>query len=152
MTLSVADDLINAIKAAAGDALPDAIVEDGLPVTSDPSDYLAIGYRDDGPAVESTKDFVNGNLDGTIREEGRIWCTAAAWIGETDYATVRARVYAIGDAVAELCRIRGGTDPAFGVTRALWTMAGADQKLDVFPGSMGCAALLQFSIDYEARP
>ena len=66
----------------------------------------------------------------------------------------RDAVFAIATAVANLCRIRGGTDPAFGVERALWTVCGSEteSQFDQYAGPGGRVATLKFRIRYEARP
>ncbi len=156
---SVAPELIDAIVAAAQDALPYVTVSDGFAASSSAADTLMIGVDDpnvDGAqyGVDSEHDFVNGNLDGMIEEKGTIVCAAMSWVGDLNGAkTVRDRVYAIANSVAELCRIRGGTDPAFGVERAMWTVCGkGGTQLLQWPGDRGVAALLIFRIYYEGRP
>lgn len=157
MAFSVAPDLIEAIVAYAKDALPHIVVSDGFAVTSDNSETLMIGVDDpnvDGAqfSVEGERDFVNGGLDGIIAETGEIVCAATAWIGDDDPLTPRRRVYDIADKIAELCAIRGATDPAFGVEKALWTVAGRRHQLLQMAGDGGCAAILIFRIYYEGRP
>ena len=157
MAFSVAPDLIEAIVAYAQDALPYVNVSDGFTVTSDAGDTLMIGVDDpnvDGAqfSVEGERDFVNGGLDGIIAETGEIICAATSWIGDDDQATPRRRVFDIADKVADLCATRGATDPAFGVERALWTVAGRRHQLLQIAGDGGRAALLIFRIYYEARP
>lgn len=152
MAYSVVPDLVEAIVSAAQDALPDVTVTDTRPVTLDPGDYLAVCFNDFAPAVTTQRDFATTGRDGSIDEVGEIWCTAAAMVGDDDPATARRRVYDIAAAVDQLCRIRGGTDPAFGVERALWTRMGDQGQYDPIPGTTGSAGILTFSIHYEARP
>lgn len=153
---SVGAQLIDAITAAAQDALPDVLVTDGFAEPPGPGAQLMIGYDDDdGPSIAMRHDFVNGNLDGGIQEQADITCTAAAWIGNPqDQKTPRDAVFDIADAVAALCRINGRTDPAFGVTRALWTICGSENesRFDQWAGPAGRVATLKFRIRYEARP
>ena len=115
-----------------------------------------VGYDDDGaPSITMRHDFVNGNLDGIIEEEADIICTAASWIGNPDdQKTPRDAVFAIATTIANLCRIRGGTDPAFGVERALWTLCGSDNEsqFDQYGADGGRVATLKFRIRYTARP
>lgn len=153
---SVGAKLIDAITAAAQDALPYVLVKDGFVAPTGPGDILMVGYDDDGaPAITMRHDFVNGNLDGIIEEEADIICTAASWIGNPDdQKTPRDAVFAIATAIANLCRIRGGTDPAFGVERALWTLCGSDNEsqFDQYGADGGRVATLKFRIRYKARP
>lgn len=153
---SVGAQLIDAITAAAQDALPYVLVKDGFVAPTGPGDILMVGYDDDGaPAITMRHDFVNGNLDGIIEEEADIICTAASWIGNPDdQKTPRDAVFAIATAIANLCRIRGGTDPAFGVERALWTLCGSDNEsqFDQYGADGGRVATLKFRIHYKARP
>lgn len=153
---SVGAQLIDAITAAAQDALPYVLVKDGFVAPTGPGDILMVGYDDDGaPSITMRHDFVNGNLDGIIEEEADIICTAASWIGNPDdQKTPRDAVFAIATTIANLCRIRGGTDPAFGVERALWTLCGSDNEsqFDQYGADGGRVATLKFRIRYKARP
>lgn len=153
---SVGAQLIDAITAAAQDALPYVLVKDGFVAPTGPGDILMIGYDDDGaPAITMRHDFVNGNLDGIIEEEADIICTAASWIGNPDdQKTPRDAVFAIATTIANLCRIRGGTDPAFGVERAMWTLCGSESEsqFDQWGADGGRVATLKFRIHYKARP
>lgn len=153
---SVGAQLIDAITLAAQDALPNAQVTDGFAEPVGPGDQLMIGYDDDGgPSIAMRHDFVNGNLDGTIDETGDITCTAASWIGNPqDQKTPRDAVFDIASTVAKLCRINGYTDPAFGVTQALWTICGSENEshFDQWAGPAGRVATLKFRIRYQARP
>lgn len=156
---SVAPQLIDAIVVAARDAMPYVHVSDGFAASSDVADTLMIGVDDpnvDGAqyGVDSERDLVNGGLDGMVAETGTIVCAAMSWVGDLNGAkTVRDRVYGIADQLAELCRIHGGTDPAFGVERAMWTVCGrGGTQLLQWPGDRGVAALLIFRIYYEGRP
>ncbi len=148
--------LIDAITAAAQDALPYVLVKDGFVEPSGPGDVLMVGYDDDGaPAITMRHDFVTTGSDGAISEVADLVCTAASWIGNLDdQKTPRDAVFAIATAVANLCRIRGGTDPAFGVERALWTVCGSEteSQFDQYAGPGGRVATLKFRIRYEARP
>lgn len=158
MAFSVAPDLIEAIVAYAQDALPYVNVSDGFTVSSDAGDTLMIGVDDpnvDGAqfSAETEKDFATTGLDGSHEETGEIVCAATAWVGDLKGArTVRDRVYAIADAVDDLCRIRGSVDPAFGVDCALWTRCGSRTQLLQLTGDGGVAAILIFRIQFTARP
>ena len=153
---SVGAQLIDAITAAAQDALPYVLVKDGFVAPTGPGDILMVGYDDDGaPSITMRHDFVNGNLDGIIEEEADIICTAASWIGNPDdQKTPRDAVFAIATTIANLCRIRGGTDPAFGVERSLWTLCGSDNEsqFDQYGADGGRVETLKFRIRYKARP
>jgi|JI10StandDraft_1071094.scaffolds.fasta_scaffold25900_2 hypothetical protein len=153
---SVGAQLIDAITAAAQDALPYVLVKDGFVEPTGPGDILMVGYDDDGaPSITMRHDFVTTGSDGAISEVGDIICTAASWIGNPDdQKTPRDAVFAIAAAIANLCRIRGGTDPAFGVERALWTVCGSENEsqFDQYHGAGGRVATLKFRIRYEARP
>lgn len=153
---SVGAQLIDAITAAAQDALPYVLVKDGFVAPTGPGDILMVGYDDDGaPSITMRHDFVNGNLDGIIEEEADIICTAASWIGNPDdQKTPRDAVFAIATTIANLCRIRGGTDPAFGVERAMWTLCGSESEsqFDQWGADGGRVATLKFRIHYKARP
>lgn len=152
---SVGAQLIDAITAAAQDALGDVYVTDGFAEPVGPGDQLMIGYDDDGgPSISMRHDFATTGSDGAIDEVGDITCTAASWIGNPqDQKTPRDAVFDIAASVASLCRIRGGTDPAFGVTEALWTICGSENEaqFDQYAGPSGRVATLKFRIRYEAR-
>lgn len=158
MAFSVAPDLIDAIVAAAQDAMPNVVVSDGFATTSDPGAVLMVGVEDpfsdtDEPAVDSEADFATTGRDGIRQESGEIVCAAYAWTGDPDdQKTPRVAVYDVADEVEALCRIQGGTDPAFGVERALWTKCGTRGQLRQLAGESGRAALLIFRIYYEGRP
>lgn len=158
MTFSAVPALIDAIVAAAADALTDVYVSDGYAASSTKADVLMIGVDDpdiDGAqfTAETEKDFATTGLDGSHHETGEIMCLAMAAVGDRNgQKTVRDRVYAIADAVDSLCRIRGGSDPAFGVPYVLWTRCGSRTQLQQIPGDRGRGAMLLFRIYFEARP
>jgi len=151
-SFSIVPDLVEAIVAAAKNALPMVTVTDGQPTTLEPADYLAICFNDGGPAVQSSMDPVNNIGDGIINETGTIWCLAFSWIGDDDAATARRRAYQTVDGLSALCLAQGATDPAFGVERGMWVVCGqGDVELDLFPGN-GWYAGLKFPLYYEGRP
>lgn len=160
MGFSVANDLITNITAAAQAATgPGVYVTDGFFVSSDGSDVLMIGVPDfdggDGNAVSGEIDFATTGIDGSHHETGSIQCVAVSWNGdapEVGVPTARAAVWAIAETMDTLCRVQGGTDPAFGVERALWTRLGAGFDFDQLPMELGNAAILKFRIYYEGRP
>lgn len=158
MPFSAVPELIDAIVAAAADALPDVNVSDAWYLGEDPGDVLMIGTMDadfevSQTSAEASKDFATTGLDGTQHETGEIACVAISWTGDPqDQKTPRDNVYAIANAVDQLCRVRGGTDPAFGVPYVLWTRCGASSQLLQPPGDGGRIAFLLFRIYFEARP
>ena len=159
MGFSVANDLILGIIAAAQEEFgPGVYVTDGFFVSTDGSDVLMVGVPDfdggDGNAASGEIDFATTGIDGSHDERGTIQCVAVSWNGddpEVGVPTARQAVWDIANTVEQLCRIQGGTDPAFGVERALWTrFAGFD--FDQLPMDLGNAAILKFRIYYEGRP
>lgn len=152
---SVGHELITAIVKAAQDTLgPDVVVSDGFHLAKDLSTTLMIGVDDingSGSAIDGARDFATTGLDGTSQEEASILCASVAYDGNGVQENARQAVYDLANDVESLCRIRGGTDPAFGVTQAMWTHMGRSFTLYQPPSDMGAVAILLFRIYYEAR-
>lgn len=156
MVFSAVPALIPAIVDAAAAALPDVWVADGLAVTDNPGTSLMIGVTDpfsDEPqdAAETEKDFATPGLDGSHDESGEITCAVVSWSGDREMGPTRDDAYSVADVVDELCRIKGGTDPAFGVDCVLWTRMGSRAQLWYMDGEEGVAAVLIFRIYFQAR-
>ncbi len=157
MPFSAVPELTDALLTEFTASLPEVLVADGFGVTSGVGDMLMVGFDDSDlneqqTAADANKDFATTGLDGSHEEQGRISCLAVSWTGDPqDQQGPRDAVYAIANTVDELCRIKGGRDPAFGVPYVLWTKCGERSQLRQMSGDAGRAAFLSFTIYYEAR-
>jgi hypothetical protein len=150
MATSVIPELIDALFAAATEALTGIRVSDGQGVTGDPGDYLMIGVDDPDNASPSAATSAQrwAHVGRTTRdEEGDIHCLALAWNGDTDAKAARDAAFAIAAALEDLLR----NDPTLGVA-GVWS-TGYGETTDFKQGQTdtGAEALVHFTVHFRAR-
>lgn len=143
--------LIDALVLQATAAITTATVYDGVGVSDDPGDYLMIGVDDpDGPdwarSASGTRDWETVGLQNDITEIGDIACAALSWNGDGDQKAARDAVYAIGEALAGICR----TTPTMGLDRLLWVLYGGNWDLLQVQNEYGALARLEFQLHFQA--
>lgn len=119
---------------------------DGPPITGDtPRDYVTVGYV---IAEDSAGTFSHIRSGGgyQVEETGGIRCELVSTVGETDLATVRARAFALLDALEQEIR----RDQTLGVLSTEGTSA---LDVDVVPvqTTSGAQQRLVFTIQYFTR-
>ena len=152
MPASVVPALIDALKAAAVSALPNALVLDGVGVTDDPGDYLMIGTDDpDSPdeseAASVTQTQMAFGSTRPRREQGVIHLAARSIDGSANQKTARDAVYAIHEALATALR----TTNDLGVTGVLSLGNGSNLRLTQNQDNYGARATLLYDIAFDAQ-
>jgi hypothetical protein len=152
MSASIVPALIDALKATAISALPNALVLDGVGVTDDPGDYLMIGTddpdsADESEAVSMTQTQMAFGSTRPRREQGVIHLAARSIDGGANQKTARDAVYALQEALASALRTGGD----LGVTGVLSLSNGANLRLTQNQDSYGARATLLYDIAFDAQ-
>lgn len=146
--------IIDALYAAAVEALPDALVTDGFGLSDDPNqDVLMIGVDDaDAPGGAASVDSDQASTTaGTTRpreETGHINCVAFSLDGGGDQKAARDAAYATFGAVETLLR----NDPRIGLTApALLVAEIGGHRLEQDQFTQGAGAWIPFTVKFQAR-
>lgn len=150
---SVIPDVIDALIARAGDALPNHRIVDNYGALSDYGEMLMVGVEDvDVPGMEdsasSTQTAATIGKTRSRDEVGTITCVAESWNGDADQKAARDNAFATVAAVEDLLRADPGLDvPNCGYFRAQVTAHRLVQGSD----GNGARALVIFDVGFAAR-
>lgn len=137
---------INALLTAlaAPVAAVDGALHDGPPISDEHTDYVAVGYAENGPAVEASQQAET--LRNGRTEEYTVVCQVVAASGDNDMKATRVRAFALF-AVVET------------VLRADWTVTGATTFAEVASYSLtqiqstdGAVAVIDFTLAVRIQP
>lgn len=157
MSGSALPGLIDALVAQTA-TWPALNVSDGLPAELASGDWLAIGVDDydesrtKASAGTSTEEWAGSTIDSGIDEVGSITCVAWSQNGNGSQKAARDAVYAIHAALRSwlLSQLTGNPN-ALGVT-GLWDVrVGGVDELNQHQDANGAAAVIRFSVAYQAR-
>lgn len=150
-------DLIDALVAGAADLLPQVNVYDGFPMGLESGACLMVGVDDyDGStkaaAGSSTEEWAGRTLAALVDESGSITCVALAQNGAHDPKLARDEVYAIHSELRAWLRSELTGGPTVLGVAGVWDLrVGGVDELNQSQDANGAAALIRFSIAYQAR-